>query len=62
MRSMKKAEKIEIIGYALGAIAIFTLIQSPLLNAIGVFMTIRMLWRLKVIYYCPQAVERKEHE
>jgi hypothetical protein len=47
---MKKSEKIEIAGYALAIITIFTLIQSPLLNAIGVVMAVRMLFRLKTIY------------
>jgi len=47
---MKKSEKIEIVGYALAIITIFTLIQSPLLNAIGVVMAVRMLFRLKSIY------------
>jgi len=47
---MKKLEKIEIIGYALAILTIFTLIQSPLLNAIGVVMAVRILFRLKTIY------------
>jgi len=47
---MNKSEKIEIIGYVLAIITIFTLIQLPLLNAIGVVMAVRMLFRLKTIY------------
>jgi len=47
---MNKSEKFELIGYALAIMAIFTLVQSPLLNAIGVVMAISMLFRLKTIY------------
>jgi len=49
-KKMKKSEKIEIISYVLVIMAIFTLIQSPLLNGVGVIMAIRMLFRLKSIY------------
>jgi hypothetical protein len=47
---MKRNEKLEIIGYVLAIMAIFTLVQSPLLNVIGVIMAIRMIFRLKSIY------------
>lgn len=47
---MKRTEKIEIIGYALVIMVIFTLVQSPLLNAVGVIMALRMLFRMKSIY------------
>lgn len=46
---MKTTEKLEITAYALGAIAIFTLVQSPVLNVIAVLMAIRMLFRLKAL-------------
>ena len=50
---MERSEKIEIIAYALTILAIFTLVQSPMLNAIGVFMVFRLLFRLKNIYKRP---------
>jgi hypothetical protein len=56
---MNKSEKFEIIGYALVIMAIFTLVQSPLLNAIGVVMAIRMLFRLKTIYSKESEIREK---
>jgi len=47
---MNRNEKLEIIGYVLAIMAICTLVQSPLLNVIGVIMAIRMIFRLKSIY------------
>lgn len=44
---MNKNEKVKIIGCALGITAIFSLVQSTLLNCIGVLMVLRMLLVLK---------------
>jgi len=46
---MNKSERLEIICYVLGILAIFTLVQSPMLNAIGIVMAIRMIFRLRAI-------------
>jgi len=44
---MNKNDKFKIIGCALGITAIFSLVQSTLLNCIGVLMVLRMLLVLK---------------
>lgn len=47
---MKQSEKLEIVGYTFGILAIFTLAQSSLLNTIAIIMGFRMLFRLRTIY------------
>ncbi len=44
---MSKSERLEIICYVLGILAIFTLVQSPMLYAIGIVMAISMFFRLR---------------
>ena len=42
---MKISEKVEIVITTLAIIAIFTLLQSPLLNALSIIMAARLLYK-----------------